>query len=72
MNGNRPTSDHKQECNNIYLFLFNKYKAKIEKIEKGNFGARIRTISELKQEADYNSLLTLEEQDELFNELMNS
>lgn len=72
MDGNRPTSDHKQECNNIYLLLFNKYKAKIEEINPRNFGARIRIISELKNEQDYNELLTLEEQDKLFNELMNS
>lgn len=61
-----------KETDNIYLFLFNKYKAKIEKIEKGNFGGRIRIISELKNEQDYNELLTPNEQDKLFNELMNS
>lgn len=72
MNGNRPTSDHKQECNNIYLFLFNKYKAKIETINSKDFRSRVRIISELKNEQDYNELLTQEEQDKLFSELMNS
>lgn len=69
-NNKQVTTNNKD--NNIYLFLFNKYKAKIQKIEKGNFGARIRIISELKNEKNYNELLTQEEQDKLFNELMNS
>lgn len=68
----RQQSSTDNNDNNIYLFLFNKYKAKIEKIEKGNFGGRIRIISELKNEQDYNELLTPNEQDKLFNELMNS
>lgn len=57
--------------NNIYLFLFNKYMAKIQKINSKDFGARIRIITELKNERDYNELLTSEEQNKLFNELMN-
>ena len=44
----------------------------INELKIDNFGARIRIISELKNEQDYNELLTLEEQDKLFNELMNS
>ena len=69
-NNKQITTNNKD--NNIYLFLFNKYKAKIEKIEKGNFGGRIRVISELKNEKDYNELLTPDEQDKMFNELINS
>ena len=56
--------------NNIYLFLFNKYKAKIEAINLKDFGARIKIISELKNEKDYNELLTPDEQDRMFNELI--
>lgn len=68
MNGHRPTSDHKQECKNIYLLLFNKYS---EKISGKTFGTRISILNKLKDEEDYNELLTQEEQDNLFNELMN-
>lgn len=69
-NNKQVTTNNKD--NNIYLFLFNKYKTKIEAINSKDFGARIRIISELKNEKDYNELLTQEEQDKLFNELMNS
>lgn len=66
MNNKRTTSEHKQECNNIYLFLFNKYKAKIE---NQNFGERVKALNQLSSDSDYKTL-SLEEQDKLFNELM--
>lgn len=66
MNNKRTTSEHKQECNNIYLILFNKYKAKIE---GQKFGERIKVLNQLKNEIDYKTL-SLDEQDELFNKLM--
>lgn len=66
MDGNRPTSDHKQECNNIYLFLFNKYKAKIE---NQDFGERIKVLNQLSSDIDY-QVLSSDEQGRLFNELM--
>lgn len=66
MNNKRTTSEHKQECNNIYLYLFNKYKAKIEKCHANE---KIRIISECKNCSEY-TLLTQEEQDQLFIDLM--
>lgn len=51
--------------NNIYLFLFNKYKAQIE----NNFTHKNKIISRCKDDIDY-SLLTLNEQDNLFYDLM--
>lgn len=68
MNNKRTTSEHKQECNNIYLFLFNKYKAKIE---NQKFGERVKILSQLKNEIDY-QVLSNEEQNDLFNKLINS
>ena len=66
MNNKRTTSEHKQECNNIYLFLFNKYKAKIE---GQNFRERIKILNQLKEDVDYIALNS-NKQDKLFNELM--
>lgn len=59
-------SNTNKNVKNIYLYLFNKYKAKIE---KGKANERIRIISECKNCSDY-SLLTEEEQDQLFMDLM--
>lgn len=56
--------------NNIYLFLLNKYKAKIEALAPKDFYARVRIINELKRERDYNELLTTEKQEKLYYELM--
>lgn len=68
INNERTTSEHKQECKEIYLFLFNKYKAKIE---NQKFGERVKILSQLKSEIDY-QVLSQEEQDDLFNRLLNS
>lgn len=57
-----------KETDNIYLFLFNKYKAKIE---NQKFGERVKTLTQLKSEIDY-QVLSNEEQDDLFNKLINS
>lgn len=65
MNGYRPTSDHKQECKNIY-YLFNKYKAKIS---NRSFGEKTKLINEFKNLEEYMQL-DLEEQNTLFIELM--
>ena len=54
--------------NNIYLFLFNKYKAKIE---NQKFGERVKILNQLTTEIDY-QVLSEEEQDELFNRLIGS
>jgi len=51
---------------NIYYILFNKYKKKIE--EQPN--RIVQIISEMKKTSDY-ELLTLEEQDKIFYDLMN-
>lgn len=67
MNNKRTTSEHKQEYNNIYLFLFNKYKAKIE---NQKFGERVKILNQLSDDIDY-QVLSLNEQDDLFYKLMN-
>lgn len=59
-------SNTNKNVKNIYLYLFNKYKAEIEKCHANE---RIRIISECKNCSDY-SLLTVEEQDQLFIDLM--
>lgn len=59
-------SNINRQDKDIYINLFNKYKAKIE---KGKANERIRIISECKNCSDY-SLLTEEEQDQLFMDLM--
>ena len=66
INNKRTTSEHKQECKEIYLYLFNKYK---EQIEKENAGRKFLIISACKRDDDYLKL-TVEEQDQLFMELM--
>ncbi|MCI8411963.1 MAG: hypothetical protein HFJ40_05995 [Clostridia bacterium] len=65
-NNNATTTQHKQECKELYLTLFNKYKKQIE--EQPNRVVQI--ISDLKKCSDY-ELLTLEEQDQIFLDLMN-
>lgn len=65
LNNKRTTSEHKQECKEIYLYLFNKYKAQIEEQPK----KVISIISDLRRCADYEKL-TPEEQDNLFMDLM--
>ena len=59
-------TDTNNNDNNIYLFLFNKYKKQIE--EQPN--RIVQIISEMKKTSDY-ELLTLEEQDKIFYDLMN-
>lgn len=66
MNGYRPTSDHKQECKNIYIYLFNIYS---EKIRGKTFGEKIKLINQCKNSEEYVQLDN-EEQNKLFNELM--
>lgn len=67
-NNKATTNQHKQECKEIYLYLFNKYKEQI--LDTNNFGRKINIIGDLKQEQEY-ELLSIEEQNTLFNELMN-
>ena len=64
-NNNATTTQHKQECKEIYITLYNKYKKQIE--EEPNRVVQI--ISRMKETSDY-GLLTLEEQDKLFYDLM--
>lgn len=59
-------TDTNNNDNNIYLILFNKYKKQIE--EQPNKVVQI--ISKMKESSDY-ELLTLEEQDKIFYDLMN-
>lgn len=58
-------SNTNKNVKNIYLYLYNKYKKQIE--EEPNRVVQI--ISRMKETSDY-GLLTLEEQDELFYDLM--
>ena len=68
-NNKRTTKEQQSNTNknvkNIYLFLFNKYKEQIEK----DFTKKTRIISKCKESSDY-ALLTREEQDDLFYDLM--
>lgn len=69
-NNNKITTKEQQSntnknVKNIYLFLFNKYKEQIEK----DFTKKTRIISKCKECSDY-ALLTQEEQDNLFYDLM--
>lgn len=59
-------TDTNNNDNNIYLILFNKYKKQIEEQPRRT----IQIVSELKNSADY-ELLTIEDQDKLFMDLMN-
>ena len=61
----RTTNEHKQEYKEIYITLYNKYKKQIE--EEPNRVVQI--ISKMKGTSDY-EMLTLEEQDKLFYDLM--
>ncbi len=65
-NNNATTTQHKQECKEIYITLFNKYKKQIEEQPKRT----IQIIGELRKSSDY-ELLSIEEQEELFYDLMN-
>lgn len=58
-------SNTNKNVKNIYLYLYNKYKKQIE--EEPNRVVQI--ISRMKETSDY-GLLTLEEQDKLFYDLM--
>lgn len=60
------TRDTNNNDNNIYLYLFNKYS---EQIKAENESKKISIISACKNSKEY-SLLTSEEQDKLFYELM--
>lgn len=60
------TKQHKQECKEIYLYLFNKIK---NEIEGKKFGTRIKIMNAMKDYEEYRQL-SEEEQDNLFNELM--
>ena len=66
MNNKRTTTEHKQECKEIYINLFNKYKAEIE---KENAREKIHIIAKCKECEEY-AQLTPEEQDQLFYDLM--
>ena len=68
--GNKTTTKQQQnntenKDNNIYLYLYNKYKEQIEK-EPNRV---VQIISRMKETTDY-EMLTLEEQDKLFYDLM--
>ncbi len=71
LKSNNKTTTKQQQSNtnknvkNIYLFLFNKYKEQIEK----DFTKKNKIISKCKECSDY-ALLTREEQDNLFYDLM--
>jgi hypothetical protein len=66
MNNKRTTTEHKQECKEYYINLFNKYKARID---NENAREKIHIITECQKSEEY-SKLSLEEQDKLFYDLM--
>lgn len=61
----RTTEEHKQECKEIYITLFNKYKEQIER-EPNKV---VQIISKMKETSDY-EMLTLDEQENIFYDLM--
>lgn len=65
-NEKKSTTNNNDNTNNIYLYLLNKYS---EQIKKENESKKFSIISACKNSSKY-SLLTLEEQDKLFYELM--
>lgn len=65
-NNKRTTTEHKQECKEIYINLFNKYKSELE---NANWRESISIIGKCKECEEY-SKLTFEEQDQLFYDLM--
>lgn len=64
LTNNKPTTRNNKE-NNIYFILFHKYKKQIEK-EPNKI---VQIISKMKKCSDYN-LLTFEEQEKIFYDLM--
>jgi hypothetical protein len=70
VNNERTTNEQRvntnNNINNIYLYLFNIYNAKIS---GKSFGEKIKLINQCKNEEQYTSL-TPEEQERLFNALM--
>lgn len=66
INNRKTTNEHKQECKEIYLYLFNKYK---QQIEKEHSNKKIQIISAC-QSCKEHSMLTTEEQEALFYDLM--
>lgn len=66
INNKATTNQHKQECKEIYLYLFNKYK---EQIEKEHANRKIQIISACQSCKEYEEL-SAEEQDKLFYALM--
>ena len=66
LNNKRTTNEHKQECKEIYINLFNKYKSEIE---NGNAREKVLIIGKCKECEEY-AQLTPEEQDQLFYDLM--
>ena len=66
LNNKRTTNEHKQECKEIYINVFNKYKSEIQ---NANSREKILIIGKCKECEEY-SKLTPEEQDKLFLDLM--
>lgn len=71
-NNNKVTTEEQQSntnknVKNLYLFLFNKYKEKIQKEPR----KKVQIITELKNSMDYDTL-SAEEQENIFYELMSS
>lgn len=66
-NGHVPdTNNNDNNIYYIYIILLNKYKSKIQ---NSKFSEKVKVISELKKENDYNNL-DYELQEKLFMELM--
>lgn len=61
------TANINRQDKDIYIYLFNIYKEQIEKTQK--WSDRIKTISNLKENEDYQKM-NLESQDKLFMELL--
>ena len=64
MTSQRPASDHKQECNNNYIYLLNKYKRE----SKGNMFEYMSHTREMRADPKWDTL-TREEQSQLMSEV---
>ena len=64
MTNYRPATDHKQECNNNYIYLLNKYRLS----DRKDFSEYMTHVRQLKEDDKY-ILLNAEEQLRIVNEL---
>ena len=68
LNGNRTTSEHKQECKEIYIILFNKYKGLFNFMQTADEKQKL-FFNYCAKDVEYKNL-TNEEQTKLYTRLL--